>query len=124
MLNYYKQYITNVRNIGGLMNKEEINLLLETIDTFSKDLVIEDTKVTTLCFNNKEGNLLNNYIKDLQHQLEEKNKIIEEKNKCLLEIAKEEINFINYLKSKGINFDNENWVNELEEILERGKNEN
>ena len=65
---------------------------------------------------------LSQYMSSLEHQLEEKNKIIDEKNKCLLEIAREEINFINYLKSKGIDFDNESWINELEEILERGKN--
>ena len=75
---------------------------------------------------NKTRDFINQIIKenkDLQHQLEEKDKIIEEKNKCLLEIANETIEMVNWLKSKGMDFDNESYVNELEEILERGKNE-
>ena len=51
---------------------EEIKLLLRTLDTFCSDLEVEGTKVTTLCLNNKEGQLLNKYIKELQHQFEEK----------------------------------------------------
>ncbi len=89
--------IIDERNIGYLRNKYSPHLM-DTINLY-------------------------NEVVDLQLQLEEKDKIIEEKNKCLLEIAKEEINFIKYLKSKGMNFDNESWINELEEILERGKNE-
>ena len=78
-------------------------------------------KITKL---EKKVKSLTDKNKKLQHQLEEKDKIIEEKNKCLLEIAKEEMKMVNWLKSKGMNFDNESWVNELDEILERGKNEN
>ncbi len=62
-----------------------------------------------------------NVLDYLQNKLEEKDNVIDEKNKCLLEIAKETIEIVNWLKSKGMNFDNESWVSELEEILERGK---
>ena len=101
------------------MNKEDN----ETLKYFKKvyDELMQDEKYQ------KYSSVLKYYherIIDLKNQLKEKDKIIEEKNKCLLEIAKEEINFINYLKSKGMNFDDESWVNELEEILERGKNAN
>ena len=37
-------------------------------------------------------------INDLLHQLEEKDNVIDEKNKCLLEIAKETIEIVNWLK--------------------------
>ncbi len=105
------------------MNKEIINILNELLE-------IPQSTNGTLNFYEIESNkfeaiimLVKKQLEDLQHQLEEKKKIIDEKNKCLLEIAKEEINFIKYLKSKGMNFDNESWIKELEEILERGKNE-
>ena len=107
------------------MNKEIIkilNVLLEFPQTTNGEFnfyEIESNKFEAII------TLVKKQLGDLQHQLEEKDKLIEEKNKCLLEIAKEEINFINYLKSKGMNFDNESWIKELEEILERGKdNEN
>ena len=93
------------------MNKE----MQDLFDELKQVLVQHSPKWNTLCD-------IEQYIIDLQHQLEEKDKVIERKNKCLLEIAKEEIKMVNWLKSKGMNFDNESWVNELEELLERGKN--
>ena len=66
---------------------------------------------------------LSQYIYLLEDILEKRRNIIDEQNELLLEIAKNELEMINWLKSKSVDIDNENWRNELEEILERGKNE-
>ncbi len=95
------------------MNKEISENLKEALE----NLQWCQTNVLYYEINNDKARELYKYIQELQHQLEEK-------NKCLLEIAKEEMVMVNWLKSKGMNFDNESWVNELEKILERGKNEN
>ncbi len=122
---------------------DKIKLLLKTLDTFSNDLVVEDTKVTTLFFNNEEGKLLNKYIKDLQHQLEEKEEQMNIMSEAFDELKhqKQDYTQINILemkleeKQKVINeaFNKietlrmEKWaimgtdIMEILEILERGK---
>lgn len=62
-------------------------------------------------------------IKEVLEELEEKDKVIDKKNKCLLEIAKETMEMVKWLESKGMSFDNEDWVKELERMLEEGKND-
>ena len=66
---------------------------------------------------NKEAKLLNDYIKDLQHQLEEKDKVIDDAINFIVEHSRKEPPYYEFLE-----FNNAANLSELLEKLERGKN--
>ncbi len=101
-----------------VMDKEVLDKVKQNLGIKEYLKLINEDKNLNMAYTS-----LSQYIYLLEDILEKRRNIIDEQNELLLEIAKNELEMINWLKSKSVDIDNENWRNELEEILERGKNE-
>ena len=115
------QYITNAKIWGGWMNKEikkcfnELCYLEGCQALYEKqDYFNYCEKCENQCRQFKIVKKINDYVLNLQHQLEENDMIIDE----ILQIIKECKMLMPH------EFDWEEQIENIEEILERGKNDN